>query len=180
MKLLKSNLKIPALKGKRIIHGNKMFSWVDSDFKGYGLDKPEKATKAINASVYEMDKDGTFKDIFTSLSLELDSLTMTQDQILSFVEDQKEELIKEGWGNFFLLKKDEEFFVAHVDVRSGGLEVYVDRFSDDNGWPADFRHRIVVPQLALESLETSPLDSLTLDRAIAICKENGLVVTKTY
>lgn len=38
-------------------------------------------------------------------------------------------------------------FVANVNVDSGKLKAYVNRFDNSNVWNADNRHRVVVPKL---------------------------------
>lgn len=43
-------------------------------------------------------------------------------------------------------------FVANVNVNDdGSLNVNVNRFSNDNVWNGENRHRVVVPRLALSS-----------------------------
>jgi len=39
------------------------------------------------------------------------------------------------------------YFVANVNVNPDGLNVNVNRLENDNVWNADYRHRVVVPQL---------------------------------
>ena len=39
-------------------------------------------------------------------------------------------------------------FVVNVNVNSNGLNVNVNHFNNANVWNADYRHRVVVPQLS--------------------------------
>jgi len=95
-----------------------------------------------------MQKNATFKQMFNSLNPDLDKLCLTQAQIISFAEDNKEELHPKGYGNFFLFKCDDKYFVANVSFYSAaGLEVHVDRLGIGRVWNADYRFRVVVPQL---------------------------------
>ncbi|MCX6719399.1 MAG: hypothetical protein NTZ38_03440, partial [Candidatus Taylorbacteria bacterium] len=124
--------------------------WIDPDFREYGCDVESESTKKTQVTVHEMIKDGTFARIFNGMSDDLNSLCLTQPQIIQFVEKHKKWLRTDGYATFFLFKVGEEIFVALVyfgDV--GELEVCAYRFSDGRVWHAEYRHRVVVPQLAL-------------------------------
>lgn len=124
--------------------------WIDPDFKDYGCDVKSKPTKKTQVTVHEMIKDGTFAQIFGGMSDDLNSLCLTQPQIIRFVQKHRKWLRTDGYGTFFLFKVGEEVFVAHVGfVGVGRLGVSAYRFSDDYVWCAEDGHRIVVPQLAL-------------------------------
>lgn len=180
MKSLYKNIPIPATDGKELIAGNPLFtgsplfSWIDSDFKNWELNKEEDSKAITKFEVLELDKDATFKEIFT----QPEKQWMTQSQMLTFIRENKDKLREDRCNTFFLLKKGIDFFVARVSVGSSGLCVGVDRFEDGRVWNADSRPRVVIPQLDSESLILSPLDSLTLEQAIKICKENGLKITR--
>ena len=185
MKLLKKDLKIKATSGK-LIKDSDLFSYIDSDFKNWNLNEV-KESKEINISVYEMNKNSTFKDIFESISTNLDSLAMTQGQIIEFCKNHKDELVKNYIRNFFLFKNNDDFFVAYVNFdRDGSLDVIVYKFSYGYVWLAGRRRRVVVRNLELSTLDPSdpltlrPSDTSELDKAIELCKANGLTVTKTY
>jgi hypothetical protein len=122
--------------------------WIDPDFKGYGCDVKSEPTMKMQVSVYEMIKDGTFAQIWNGMSDDLNSLCLTQPQIIQFVQKHRKWLRTEGYGTLFLFKVGNEFFVALVRFDGGGqLRVRVGRFSFDFVWSAAIRHRIVVPQL---------------------------------
>lgn len=150
MKLLTEKILLPATSGKKTIAQAKdVFSWIDLDFKEWGTDVKGKATKELAVSVYENDKDRTFKEMFTG---DLDSLCLTQEQIIEFGRQAEV-----GW-YFLLFKVASEFFVARVSRNADGNRgVNVNRFSDDHVWFAEFRGRVVVPQLALKSSDSEPL-----------------------
>ena len=157
LSLLYENEKIilSALSENRTIYGSEevLNSYVDPDFKNWDLNKKNKSAPETEVKIYEMAKDATFKDIFTSLSDDLDSLCLTQDQIIDFCVKYPERLRQDGYGTFFLFKKRrlfrrDKFFVAIVSVNSFGLYVYVFHFVNADVWRADYRHRLVVPQLS--------------------------------
>ncbi len=136
---------------------NVFAAWIDPDFKNYGFTSDSSA-KATTLTVYDLKENGTFQQIFDSLKVPLDSLVMTQGQVIEFAKTLKE---VDPYDYFFLLKnKEGKFFVAYVYVRGDGrLEVYVRQLSYDCVWYAERRHRFVVPQLT--PLKSSP-DTLTL------------------
>lgn len=126
-------------------------SWIDSDFEKLGLNKKSKATLETEVGVYEMVKNANFKDIFTSLSDDLNLLCLTQDQIIDFCKKHRSHLRQGGYGTFFLTKKDfkkpateDNLFVVRVRVCSDGLRVVVSLFGRARVWGADCRHRVVV------------------------------------
>ena len=145
---------LPALSGNRTIYNSRevFSSYVNGDFENWGLNKESKATPRTEVKIYEIVKYDTFKDIFTSLSDNLDSLCLTQDQIIDFCVKYPERLRQDGYGTFFLFKKRrlfrrDKFCVARV-CGSGGLLVGVDRFGDAYVWRAVYRLRLVVPKLS--------------------------------
>ncbi|MFH1608977.1 MAG: hypothetical protein ABH951_03120 [Patescibacteria group bacterium] len=141
------NLKLDACDGKKTIYDSKdVFAWKDDDFKNWKVNTTGPATAEISADIYEMAKDATFAEMFSSLG-DLHKLCLTQSQILNFIAKHKNWLRTEGYGTFFLFKANGNFFVASVNVNSDGLSVHVIRLEDDIVWNAEGRHRIVIPQL---------------------------------
>lgn len=140
---------IEALDGKAYISdAKKTFkSGIDGDFKNWGLNQSGPATVEILLDVHEIIGDGKFVQIFTELNSDLDQLVMTQAQIIRFCEKHPTWLRREDYGTFFLMKENNEFFVVGVRVRSDGLFVHVNRLEDDYVLYAQYRHRVVVPQL---------------------------------
>jgi hypothetical protein len=153
LKLISAGKKvvIAATSGKRTIaKAKKTFpGFLDSDFVNYGCNVPSEAKPETATEVYEMiEEDGDFRKIFGGFGVNLDLPCFTQDQIIEFVETQPDWLQQDGCATFFLYKVGKEFFVASVSVPSAGLYVYAFRFSGDDVWRAEYRHRVVVPQLA--------------------------------
>ena len=138
---------------KTIASATDVFNWgIDSDFKNWGLDVPGQATPATPVQVYEMVQNGDYRTIYGSVGRDLDALCFTQEQIIAFVHDHKKWLRTGGYATFFLFKVAGEFFVASVRLfDDGGPYANVCRFSDDGVWYAGSRHRIVLPQLTLET-----------------------------
>lgn len=170
--------KIKATKGKEVIFGSKLFSYIDSDFKNWDTDVKGKDTKPTTLDVFEMDRDATFAQIFTNPEKQ----ALSQGQILEFVKTHKDKLRTDSYATLFLFKVGDKFFVASVGLGGDGrLRVGVDEFSDGRVWGAEFRLRVVVPQLTLSEPrpETPRLsETLTLESALKIVKEAGYQVSK--
>ena len=124
-----------------------IFAYIDSDFRNWGTDRKGPATKETNVAVYEMVKDATFSQMFGSLSSDLNNLCLTQAQIINFVKKYRRWLHTDGYATFFLFESGGGFFVASVDLDSGGgLGVLVRRLENSNVWNAGIRHRLVLPK----------------------------------
>ncbi len=143
------NLMIEASDGKAYISDAKNIfkSGIDGDFKYWGLNKPGPATEEILVDVNEMVGDGTFVQIFTTISSDLEKLVMTQAQIIRFCEKHPTWLRQEGYTTLFLTKVGYEYFVVIVHVYAGGLRVLVGRLGYDDVGDGQDRHRVVSPQL---------------------------------
>ncbi len=142
-------LMLDALDGKETLATAKETfpSGIDGDFKNWGTNKPGIATKEQAVDVHELVKDGTFAQMFGSLGTDLDKLCLTQAQIKNFCKKHPQWLRQNGYATFFLFKVEDQFFVANVNVDSGGLRVDVFRFGSDRVWNTENSHRVVVPQL---------------------------------
>ncbi len=142
-------LMLDALDGKETLATAKevFLSGIDGDFKNFGTNKPGIATKEQGVDVYEIVKDGTFAQVFSSLETDLDKLCLTQAQIKNFCKKHPQWLRQKSYATFFLFKVEGQFFVAYVFVRLGGLRVSVYRFECGLVWYAEHSFRMVVPQL---------------------------------
>lgn len=176
MKHIKT-IKLEKTTGKKTIaESSDIFpGYIDSDFKKWNLNVPGEATEPMNLEVQEIEKDGTFKDFFTNP----EKMVMTQEQIIEFCKNHKKDL--SSWYTFFLFKVNNDFFVAFVYDDGRRLSASVREFSYDGVWRAARRYRIVFPQQDSETPSPeslSNLESLTLTRAIKICKNSGYQVSK--
>jgi hypothetical protein len=126
---------------------NTFKSYIDNDFKNWGLDTPGLATPEILLDVHELIQDANFSQIFNSLNSDLDRLVLTQAQIIRFCEKHPTWLNQEGNATFFLTKVNGEYLVVRVSVLSDGLGVSVGRFGYGGVWNAGYGPRLVAPQL---------------------------------
>lgn len=122
-------------------------SFIDGNFKNWGLNQFGPATAETLLDVSEMTSNGTFVQIFTGISSDFEKLVMTQAQIIRFCEKHSTWLRLEGYATFFLTKVNGKYFVVSVYVYSDGLGVDVSRLEYDHVWDGECRRRVVVPQL---------------------------------
>ena len=123
--------------------------WIDPAFQVYGCNVKSEPAEEQEVVVHEIIKDGDFRTIFDSLAGNLNSLCLTQHQIIHFVRKYRNWLIQEKSCTFFLFKVYSEFFVVRVDVHfEGGLLASAYRLSSDIVWGGDgeYPHRVVSPQ----------------------------------
>ena len=139
-------------KNANIYNAKKTFpGYIDSDFKDYGINVPQPATKETDVAVYEMyNKNADFETLFGSLGTDLKSLAFeSQEQIETFCQENKQWLRTDGYETFFLFAEnvggEENFFVADVGWDSGELGVYVHRLPCVNVWDASYALRVVTP-----------------------------------
>lgn len=142
-----TKLTVPACFGNRTIaKANGVFrGHIDRDFVDYGLDVVGVATTDTDVEVHELVRQESFYDIYNSVSVDLDKLVLTQDQVISFVEIHRNWLRSDGYGTFFLLREGNEFFVVRVVY--GHFRVHVHRLSHARPWYGVYGCRIVLPQL---------------------------------
>ncbi len=141
---------IPATDGTEIIlNATDVFAgFIDRDFRIWGLNETSGPTPERPVVVHEMVEDATFEQLFGSFSVDMAKLCLTQSQIIRFVKTHPEHLRTNRHATLFLFKSEGKFFVAHVNFGDNDLlEVFGVQFEDDSVWHAEFRHRIVVPQL---------------------------------
>ncbi len=127
--------------------------FIDPKFKNRGLDNPGVATPDTPIDMYEVIADATFKDMFCSLSGDLDKLCLTQSQIEEFCRTNNDLLQGDVYGMFFLFREDYGYFlVARVCINSGGLAIYYNRFDHwpsipgiEYVWGGDRFYRVIVP-----------------------------------
>ena len=131
-----------------VTDGTEKFS--GSDLFGdrvYGVTLPDvavKSTPAMHVMIHEIVENATFAEFFGSLG-EKRFRWQNMGQILNFCRDHRDKLRTDGYATFFELEGGFFAFVF-VDV-NGRLVVRVDPFSFGLVWRAEYRHRLVSPQL---------------------------------
>lgn len=120
---------------------------IDGDFWQWECNVPGPTTLQQIVTVHEMVRNATYAQIFAGLAGNLDSLCLTQAQIIQFVLKHRKWLRTEGYPTLFLSKVGPEYFVVRVYVYSDSkLSVSLCRFSGGVVWDAAYRPRVVIPQ----------------------------------
>lgn len=143
-------LSLSACDGTRnLAHAKDVFPvYIDRDLTTWRLDVLGVATPAMSLQVYEQVRNGDFRQMFGSISVDFNSLVMSQHQIVVFCQEHPEWLRDVSFSTFFVFKENGEFFVADVGVRSSGLGVRVYRLGHNIIWSTGFRCRLVCPELS--------------------------------
>lgn len=153
-------LTIPKVSGNaRIAGAFYVFNEIDPDFgspleMGYGM-----ASKETRVYPYELTQKATFAEMFGSLLVDLNSLCLTEDQIITFVVKYAL-LISKNLNQFpvlFLTKTREDFFVVRVCECRGGFCVERYPLAYYFHWPPSvFHYRVVVPYLRPPCSQLAP------------------------
>ncbi len=121
---------------------------IDPDFRNWGADEPGKPTLATKVEVLELERDGTFPQMFGSLSHDLDRLCLTPAQIRGFARKYRDWFRLDGRATFFLYWSHGHLFVAFAYLSvSGKLRASVSRFERGYARDAELSNRVVVPKL---------------------------------
>jgi hypothetical protein len=121
---------IGAVDGMRTIRDAKdVFDIIDTDFADCGTE-PESGRNEMPVEPKELVKDGTFEQMFTSLSSDLNKICFVQDQIVSFCQEHPEKLRGDDYGTYFLLKTASGFSVVVVlAYPKGSPGIFYQKFS---------------------------------------------------
>lgn len=109
-------------------------------------------TKRALIEVYELKREASLRQIFESLSSDVNTLCLTQAQIINFAKEHRGWLRSDGYATYFLFKSKSKFFIADVadfsSSESTQLRVDVYSFLGENEeLNAGRKPRVVVRQL---------------------------------
>lgn len=155
------NLTLKALDGTRLFANSLGIfkSFVDCNFVRWGLNKKGIATPVTPIRVDEMQKNGTFLDIFRSLPGTLNQKKLTQNQVIEFCLDLPEWLNHDGLATFFLVPIDESIPIDEEKPEANSVVIYVRadvnshfgvnvlHLESSTVWYGKNRHRVVYPRL---------------------------------
>lgn len=153
--------------GSRVNFANSGFDYIDPNFKKWGCDTKQPATKRTKIRIFSMfDIDLNFKTMFGGICPDLSGdysledlkislkknnhVFKSQEQGVQHVEDNPKYIKKDRTANFFIFTEEvngkEEVFVADMDVRHRGVvHVRVNLLSDVPRGHECYGHRIMVP-----------------------------------
>jgi len=107
----------------------------------------KSASLVANTSLYEMKKDGTFTDLFGSVSSDWRSLTLTPSEIVRWCKEYRNLLRQEdGQSTFFVYEHEGKLLVVTVVVFDGKLGLVVHPLENGHVWNAGGQDRLVVRQ----------------------------------
>jgi hypothetical protein len=127
-------------KAKKVFTGN-----IDPEFNRLGTCDVCRATRATKVAIYEVKRDATLAQMFSSLG-DLNALVWEQSQIVKFCKEYTNRLGQAGGSVSFLFKVDDKFFIADVRVCSRDLMVYAYHIDFFYVFGGDGTNRMVVPQ----------------------------------
>ncbi|MCX6752540.1 MAG: hypothetical protein NTZ87_03545 [Candidatus Nomurabacteria bacterium] len=114
-----------------------------------------KPAPAIKVVVDELVENGKFPDFLGNTALQLEQRRLHRGHLANLSNTHSKKLCKDRYSVFAVVTKDDEpvkddlsnVFVALVSFGDfGQLWVYVDEFSDDFVWRAQYQPRVVTPQ----------------------------------
>ena len=114
--------------------------YIDSDFQNWGTNQPGAEGEAISVDVFEVIKDGTFRELFGSLGVHEFSLGLSQGQIVEYCQICLQDLLQGDYWTFltFAVKRKgeerEDQFVASILEKSVKLRANVSHFENDKVW----------------------------------------------
>src|SRR5215213_11855578 len=140
---------LPPCDGARIFSkASEVFDGINPGLRLWGVVEAGADTPETNVSVYEICEDADFRTIFGSLSENIESLRLTQSQIIAFVELHGDKVTAENCETFFLFKRsDGDLLVARVMAIGDGFSVAIHHSGSDRCWHADEPRRVVVSQI---------------------------------
>ena len=111
---------------KNIMDAKDVFDNIGSEFKDCCVDEKRLATKKTHVCVYDLKKDATFMQMFSSLNTDLRKLCFTQHQIINFVIENRyhEELDFSHRTNYFLLESHGRFFIVWVWIGFVRVDIF--------------------------------------------------------
>jgi len=164
---------------KQIKDQKQLFTgYIDPDFGNLNVVEDKQVEKR-KLNITDLKENKTFAQIFDKP----EEQWVTQEEVIDFCENRKGELTDNWSSSFFLLKSNNEFFVARVFFAGAGrLGVRVYGRSKDFVWNASNQHRFVVPAtkpviLNSDSQSLKPSDTLTIESAVNFLVEKGYRVT---
>ena len=125
-----------------------VFGFLDDNFAKWSLDIAPIPTQATKVALWEMTKNGSFQNVYTSFGRPLEALCLTQHQIIDLCVEHRDRLRLCGQGTFFLFQIRGKFFLADIRTDSSRcLFAYVRFFSSEIVLNALSGHRFVLPKL---------------------------------
>jgi hypothetical protein len=151
----KQKITIPACDGTQtIVHSKDVFT-ISNIFTILELEELEDIINPAYIKTGEttvvlsepIEKDVDLVKMFKSISNNIDTLFLTQSQIVTFCKIHSNLLYQNKTPIMFLFTDNNKFFFAIAFIKSGVLDVVIQKFEYINAWRLNVPIRVVVPQL---------------------------------
>lgn len=151
LKTLVGSTTIPATMGNVTLAqaGDTFDGHIDSNFYNWGTDVAGADRPETLVDIYDMKKDGNYRNFLSSLGLTARSPLLTQGQIKEFCRSSRHLLQPARAPNLFPFEANSESFFACVGMVNEKLFLRACRFYYVDVWGAGHSHRLVVPRLAI-------------------------------
>lgn len=146
---------MPAMDGTDTLYGSPQFTNLSDPYiKAWKLDRPGEPTPAMRLIGTKITKGGTFADIFSNLSHDLNTLRVSQGQINLFSKRHYDKFDL-AFGRTLMLfsRKDEpvnkdfsNLFVAVLYTLDAVRELDVEMFENRTYWEPEEDHQVVIPE----------------------------------
>jgi hypothetical protein len=156
-----TGLVLKASDGSRLIYkAKKTFQSddfvIDEDFANWKINNPGIVVPETSLQIHDLVGCGNFMDIFESSPGKWNQKWLTQNQVIDFCEIFPSWLNQGHFGNFVLIKKDENkpvdenkpednLVVVVLRMTLGGLSAHIYNLECDNFWPGRCLYRVISP-----------------------------------
>jgi hypothetical protein len=140
------NLTIGETDGSKTFEESLLFN-LDADVRQWGCgDLKSKPTLETKVTVFEMVRDGSFKQVMSMFPSTTESLSLTPSQIIWFVEQYRGALRDDRYATFFpMLCGTEQMVMYTMFDHTAPIPLRVKNFTSDTPWNADVKRRFVLP-----------------------------------
>lgn len=112
---------------------------IDTEFEG----EPAKETAV---QIFEMTKSGTLNQVLRSFEENLDNISLTQSQIISFVKNNEKWFRTGSYTMAFLFFVGESYCVVRVTWIDGEFYATIVNLANNSVWRSSNRVRFVIPE----------------------------------
>jgi hypothetical protein len=153
------DLKLKGSDGSRLIcQATDVFKFIDDRNHQAGISHPGIASPEMTPEVYQLLRDATFMDIFTSLPGSWDQKWIPEDKVVEFCKKYPHWLRQKHLSTFFLIKREQDkpinqekpsdnLLIVCVRVNDYGLGVNFLFLDNPFMWRGKELRHVVIPQL---------------------------------
>lgn len=144
------DLTISATDERKICNtGMDVFAYIYDKFTDHSHSYEPTKTKPMVVDVYNLIEEATYTEIYSYFYRDLNSLCLTQSQIISFTETHKTLPSDYARQIHFLYRADNQFFVAfidRIDENKGMPRIFQRPLGDTLTWMGKSQDQFVIPR----------------------------------